>query len=105
MISHTVSQRRREIAIRMALGAGQRRILSSVLREGLVMACLGLAIGVACGWWSSRLFESLLFGVKATDPATYVAAATIVIVIALMASVVPAVRSARTEPMAALRIE
>jgi ABC-type antimicrobial peptide transport system permease subunit len=53
LISYTVSQRRREIAIRMALGAGQSRILNGVLKEVVVMASLGLAIGVACGWWSS----------------------------------------------------
>ena len=72
VISYTVSQRRREIATRMALGADQTRILSGFLKEAFVMTSLGLTIGVTCGWWSSRLFESLLFEVKATDPATYV---------------------------------
>ena len=105
VISYTVSQRRREIAIRMALGAGQSRILNGVLKEAVVMASLGLAIGVACGWWSSRLFESLLFGVKATDPATYVTALAIVGGVALIASLLPAIRAARTEPMSALRVE
>lgn len=105
VISYTVSQRRREIAIRMALGAGQRRILSGVLKEALVMAGFGLAIGVACGWWSSRLFESLLFGVKATDPGTYVTALAIVGAVALIASLLPAIRAVRTEPMSALRVE
>lgn len=105
VISYTVTQRRRELAIRMALGAGQRRILGSVLKEALVMTSLGLVIGVACGWWSSRLFESLLFGVKATDPATYIAALTIAGGVALMASLLPAIRAARTEPMSALRVE
>jgi predicted permease len=105
VISYTVSQRRREIAIRMALGAGQSRILNGVLKEVVVMASLGLAIGVACGWWSSRLFESLLFGVKATDPATYLTALAIVGGVALIASLLPAIRAARTEPMSALRLE
>jgi predicted permease len=105
VISYTVSQRRREIAIRMALGAGQRRILSGVLKEAVVMAGFGLAIGVACGWWSSRLFESLLFGVKATDPSTYVTALAIVGAVALIASLLPAIRAVRTEPMSALRVE
>jgi len=105
VISYTVTQRRRELAIRMALGAGQRRILAGVLKEALVMTSLGLAIGVGCGWWSSRLFESLLFGVKATDPATYIAALTIAGGVALIASLLPAIRAARTEPMSALRVE
>jgi putative ABC transport system permease protein len=105
VISYTVSQRRREIAIRMALGAGQSRILKGVLKEAVVMASLGLAIGVACGWWSSRLFESLLFGVTATDPATYLTALAIVGGVALIASLLPAIRAARTEPMSALRLE
>ena len=105
VISYTVSQRRREIAIRMALGAGQRRILNDVLKEAVVMASLGLAIGVACGWWSSRLFEPLLFGVKATDPATYLTTFAIVGGVALIASLLPAIRAARTEPMSALRLE
>jgi predicted permease len=105
VISYGVSQRRREIAIRMALGAGQSRILNGVLKEVVVMASLGLAIGVACGWWSSRLFESLLFGVKATDPATYLTTLAIVGGVALLASLLPAIRAARTEPMSALRLE
>jgi ABC-type antimicrobial peptide transport system permease subunit len=105
VISYTVSQRRREIAIRMALGAGQSRILNGVLKEVVVMASLGLAIGVACGWWSSRLFESLLFEVKATDPATYVVEIAIVGGVALLASLLPAIRAARTEPLRALRHE
>jgi ABC-type antimicrobial peptide transport system permease subunit len=105
VISYTISQRRREIAIRMALGAGQGHILNGVLKEALMMASLGLASGVACGWWSSRLFQSLLFGVKATDPATYVSALAIVGGVALIASLLPAIRAARTEPTDALRLE
>jgi predicted permease len=105
VIAYTVGQRKREIAIRMALGAGQRSILNGILKETAVIASLGLVIGVACGWWSSRLFESLLFGVRATDPATYIAALAIVGGVALIASLLPGVRAARTEPMSALRVE
>jgi predicted permease len=105
VISYTVSQRRREIAIRMALGAGHARILIGVLKEVVVMASVGLAIGVACGWWSSRLFASLLFGVTATDRATYLTALAIVGGVALMAGLLPAIRAARSEPLSALRLE
>ena len=75
--------------------AGQGRILNGIFKEVVVRAGLGLAIGVACGWWSSRLFESLLFGVKATDPATYLTALAMVGGVALIASVLPAIRAAR----------
>jgi putative ABC transport system permease protein len=85
--------------------AGQSRILNGVLKDVVVMASLGLAIGVACGWLSSRLFESLLFGVTATDPATYLTMLAIVGGVALIASLLPAIRAARTEPMSALRLE
>jgi putative ABC transport system permease protein len=60
---------------------------------------------VACGWWSARLLGSLLFGVKASDPATYASSITIIAAVALMASLLPALRASRTEPTAALRIE
>jgi len=105
VISYTVSQRRREIAIRVALGAGQRRILSGVLREALLMSGIGLAVGVACGWWSTRFLKPLLFGVEPADPVTYASAIAIVGGVALIASLLPALRASRTQPMAALRID
>jgi ABC-type antimicrobial peptide transport system permease subunit len=105
VISYTVGRRRREIAIRIALGACQRSIFSSVLREALAMAAAGMTIGIAAGWWSSRLFESLLFGVRPNDPAAYLSAAAIVMAVTLAASLLPAIRAARTEPTAALRLE
>ncbi len=105
VISYIVTRRRREIAIRMALGAGQTSIVNSVLAAALKMTGAGLLIGVACGWWSSRLFQSLLFGVEATDPATYVSALVIVGGVALLASLVPAIRAARMEPLRTLRLD
>ena len=105
VISYTVSQRRREIAIRLALGAGQSRIVNGVLKEVVILASLGLAIGLACGWWTSRLFESLLFEVQPTDPATYLTALAILGGVALSASLLPAIRAVRTDPMSALRLE
>jgi predicted permease len=105
VISYSVSQRKREIAIRIALGAGQNTILTSIIKEALLLVCVGLAIGVGCGWWASRMFESLLFGVSRTDPTTYLAPFAILAGVALLASVIPAARAARMQPIAALRIE
>jgi ABC-type lipoprotein release transport system permease subunit len=73
VVSYTVGQRRREIGIRMALGAERRQIQGLVLRQGMRMAGLGMAIGLAAAWWASRWLESLLFGVSARDVVTYAA--------------------------------
>lgn len=105
VISYTVNQRRREIAIRAALGAGQTRLRRSVLREALLLTATGLAIGLACGWGASRLFASLLFGVQPSDPATYLAASAIAGTVALVASLLPAIRASRLNPIAVLRID
>jgi len=105
VISYTVSQRRREIAIRMALGAGQKRILGAVVREALLLASIGLGIGVASGLWASQLLESLLFGVSRTDPGTYLLVSAILAGVAVVASLLPALRAARVEPISALRLD
>jgi putative ABC transport system permease protein len=105
VVSYTVSQRRREIAIRMALGAARENILRSVMTEAIVTACVGLPAGIACGWLASRLLGSLLFGVNGTDPAAYVSSIAVIALVALLASLPPALRAARVEPADALRME
>jgi predicted permease len=108
VISYTVGQQRREIAIRMALGAGAGRILRGVFRESLTLAGAGLALGIGGAMAAARLmqsvrFDAVLFGVNAWDPMTYAAAAGILTAVAIAASLVPAIRASHTAPTRALR--
>ncbi|MGQ0643040.1 MAG: ADOP family duplicated permease [Gemmatimonadaceae bacterium] len=103
VISYSVSQRTREIGIRVALGAAQRSILSMVMRQGGSLALAGLAIGVIAALLSTRLLESLLYGVGATDPLTYATIAALIVGVALAASYVPARRATRVDPITVLR--
>jgi ABC-type antimicrobial peptide transport system permease subunit len=105
VISYTVSQRQREIGIRLALGAQQRDVLQMVLKHGATMALMGVAIGIGAALVLTRLMASLLFGVSAHDPATFTAVATLLILVALLACYIPARRATRVDPMVALRYE
>ena len=103
VIAHTVAERTKEVGIRRALGAQQGDILRLVLGRGLGLALGGVAIGLGGAFALTRVLESLLYHVKATDPTTFVGIALLFIVMALAASYVPARRAARIDPMAALR--
>ena len=103
VISYSVVERTREIAIRQALGAQRGSILALVLRQGLGLALGGVVFGIAGAAGLTRLLSSMLFGVKAIDPVTFVLAATLFLIVALAASYIPARRAAAVEPMAALR--
>jgi predicted permease len=103
VISYSVVERTREIAIRQALGAQRGSILALVLRQGLAIALAGIAFGIAGAASLTRLLASMLFDVKAIDPVTFVSAAALFLMIALAASYIPARRAAAVEPMAALR--
>ena len=105
VISYTVTQRTREIGIRNALGAPRATILSMILRQGVVLAAIGVVIGVALALAGTRLLGSLLYAVPATDPATYGVVAAVMIGIALLASLAPAYRAARVDPAVTLRDE
>jgi putative ABC transport system permease protein len=105
VLSSLVSQRTQEIGIRMALGAQKRDVLGLILREGLRMVALGVIIGVAGGMALSRYLASLFFGVSPAHPATYLQVALLMIGIALIATLLPAWRAARVNPMVALRYE
>jgi putative ABC transport system permease protein len=105
VVAHGVTERTHEIGVRIALGAEQRHVLGLVMRQGLSMALLGTAIGVAGSVALSRSIQGLLFGVTATDPVTIVAVVTTLLAVALVACYVPAWRATRVDPTLALRAE
>ena len=105
VISYTVSQRQREIGIRLALGAQRRDVLQMVLRQGTSTALVGVAIGLVAALGLTQLMRSLLFGVSAQDPATFAGVGVLLILVALLASYIPARRAIRVDPLIAIRYE
>jgi putative ABC transport system permease protein len=105
VISYLVTQRTREIGIRMSLGAGRGRVLGEVLLEGMRLALLGLAAGIAGAFAVGRILASLLHEVKPGDPLIFAATAGLLAAVALLACSLPARRAARLDPMIALRYE
>jgi putative ABC transport system permease protein len=105
VMAYVTSQRAGEMGLRMALGASQGSVLRLVLRQGLTLAVIGLAIGLAGALAATRVLSSVLFGVKANDPWTYVGVAILIGVVTTGASLAPAVRASRVDPLTALRQE
>ncbi len=105
VVSYVVSQRTREIGIRMALGAKSRDVALAVLRRGMIPVLIGIGVGLAGAVAATRLIESFLYGVSATDPLTFVAVPLLLGAIALLASFLPARRATKVDPMVALRYE
>jgi putative ABC transport system permease protein len=105
VISYSVSQRTREIGIRMALGASHTSVLRLVVGEGMILAVIGVTIGVVASFFLTRLMSTLLFGVSTTDPITFVAISLLLTSVSMVASLVPARRATRVDPMVALRYE
>jgi predicted permease len=105
VISYTVSQRQREIGIRLALGAQGGDVLQMVLRQGAKTALVGVAIGIAAALGLTELMRSLLFGVSPQDPLTLASVAALLTLVALLASFIPARRAMRVDPAVALRYE
>lgn len=103
VIAFSVNQRTREIGMRVALGAAQTDILRLVLRQGLTLALSGVAIGVAAAFVSSRALGSFLYGVEPGDPVTVVAVGALLAIVAVLATLPPAWRAARIDPIEALR--
>jgi putative ABC transport system permease protein len=100
-----VLQRTREIGIRVALGAQRRDILKMVLRQGIVAAFAGVAIGIVAALALTRLLSSLLFGVTPGDWVTFLSVAVLLLVVAVVACSIPARRATRVDPIVALRYE
>lgn len=111
VLAYAVSQRTHEIGIRMALGASQAEVLKMILRQGMALAMLGIALGLAGAYVLTRYLESqvqlskMLFGVKPNDPVTYGMMAVLLTVVALIACYIPARRATKVDPMIALRCE
>jgi putative ABC transport system permease protein len=105
VISYTVSQRRSEIGIRLALGAQQGELKRMFVRYGLTLAGAGVAIGLGSAMVLMRLIKSLLFGISPLDPLTYAAVPVVLVAAAVLASYLPARRASAVDPMEALRAE
>jgi putative ABC transport system permease protein len=105
VMSYGVSQRTREIGIRMALGARGRDVTSMVLIDAGKVAAVGITLGLAGAALLTRVLTSMLYGVGAHDPLTFAAVALLIAVVALAASAVPAIRAARVDPLRAMRTE
>jgi putative ABC transport system permease protein len=102
-MSYTVAQRRREIGVRVALGATGRQVFRTIVGEGLVTTALGVTLGVIGALGLTRTMERLLFGVAPTDPVTFVSAILVLTASSLLACYVPAVRATKVAPIEALR--
>jgi ABC-type antimicrobial peptide transport system permease subunit len=105
VMSYAVSQRTREIGVRMALGARARDVLRLVVKEAMTMVVIGMAIGLGLAAALSRLISSFLFGVGAMDALTFAAIPILLATVALLASYLPARRAAKVDPLIALRCD
>jgi putative ABC transport system permease protein len=105
VIAYMVNERTREIGIRMALGAQSRQVRTMVLKQGLILSLIGVAVGLAASFAATRIIANFLFAVKAHDPVTFVIVSLTLIVVTLLATYIPARRAAKVDPMVALRYE
>ena len=105
LLSYMVVERRREIGIRMALGAPRSRVLAQIMKQGLQLAAIGLVAGLAGALGLNRLIASMLFGVQPTDPATIAAVIATIAIVAAFACWLPAFRASRLDPNVVLRTD
>ena len=105
VIAYAVHQRTREIGIRMALGAQSSDVLQLILREGVLLVSVGLVLGVAGAFAATQFIVAFLSGVEPNDPATFLIASGVLMMVALLACWIPARRATKVDPMVALRTE
>jgi predicted permease len=105
VMSYSVAQRTHEIGIRMALGARRADVLQMTVKEGLKLVGTGMILGLAAAFLLTRVLASLLFGISATDPITFVSIALVLLAVAILASYVPALRATKVDPIIALRAQ
>jgi putative ABC transport system permease protein len=103
VIAYFVAQRTNEIGIRMALGADSSRVLSLVVRQGLLLGIVGIGLGLVASWFLTQMLNNLLYGVTARDPVTFIVVAVLLSLVSIVASMIPARRAARVDPLVALR--
>jgi putative ABC transport system permease protein len=104
-LAFAVAQRTSEIGIRVALGAQRSDVLRLVIGQGMMLVLIGVGVGLGAAFALTRMMRSLLFGVSASDPVTFAAVPLLLIAVALVACLVPAIRALRVDPMIALRYE
>jgi putative ABC transport system permease protein len=105
VMAYSVTQRTQEIGIRMALGAKPMDVLSMVLKNGMLMTLIGMVVGIVSSIFLTKLMNSLLFGVTATDVTTFVTVPFVLVIVALGACYIPARRATRVDPLIALRYD
>ncbi|HEV8580560.1 MAG TPA: ABC transporter permease [Thermoanaerobaculia bacterium] len=105
VLGYAVTERTREIGVRMALGAQRRGVLGLIIRQGLTLAAAGVGFGLVASFACSRLLRTSLFGITTNDPVTYVAIPLLLMLVALLSSYLPARRATRVDPLVTLRVE
>jgi putative ABC transport system permease protein len=105
LLAYVVTQRTAEIGVRLAMGATPRDVVGLFVREGAALTIVGVVAGLAGALAAARALTTLLFGVTATDPVTFIVVASVLMTVALAASYIPARRAARVDPMTALRAD
>jgi ABC-type antimicrobial peptide transport system permease subunit len=105
LLSYEVTRRTREIGIRMAIGAQRFDVIRMVVRQGIVLAVVGVVVGIAAAFGATRIMSTMLYHVKAMDPLTLAAVSMLLLLVSLVACLLPARRATRVDPLIALRYE